>query len=125
VAAPLFVGQVLRHMGRDAGMAYLRELSRQQISKLETSARAILDRVIGGDYSLGLMMSEAHAVTSAKTGAPVEWLKVEPAIVTIVGAGLLKDAPHPNAGKLLIDFITSEEGQTILQKNTYVPALPS
>jgi len=27
-------------------------------------------------------------------------------------------------GKLLVDFMTSEEGQTILQRNAYVPALP-
>jgi iron(III) transport system substrate-binding protein len=36
--------------------------------------------------------------------------------------GLLKDAPHPNAGKLFIDFLLSQEGQTALASKG-MPAL--
>jgi iron(III) transport system substrate-binding protein len=56
--------------------------------------------------------------------APTKWTVFEPGISIMVVTGLLKGAPHPNAGKLLIEFVTSEEGQAILSKNLYVPALP-
>jgi ABC-type Fe3+ transport system substrate-binding protein len=39
--------------------------------------------------------------------------------------GLTRNAPHPNAGKLLIDFLTSEEGQRTLADVEYLPAMPS
>ena len=34
-------------------------------------------------------------------------------------------APHPNAGKLLINYILSEEGQTIIKNVSRVPIRPS
>jgi ABC-type Fe3+ transport system substrate-binding protein len=37
---------------------------------------------------------------------------------------LLKSAPHPNAGKLFIEFILSEEGQKVVAAAGYIPARP-
>jgi ABC-type Fe3+ transport system substrate-binding protein len=65
-----------------------------------------------------------HAVVSAAKGAPVDWLKLEPIAAPIQVASLLKDAPHPNAGKLLIEFLTSDEGQRIFASVDYIPAIP-
>jgi iron(III) transport system substrate-binding protein len=39
--------------------------------------------------------------------------------------GLTRNAPHPNAGKLLIDFLTSQEGQKTLAEVEYLPAMPA
>jgi iron(III) transport system substrate-binding protein len=63
-------------------------------------------------------------VVSAAKGAPVDWLKLEPIAAPIQVASLLKDAPHPNAGKLLIEFLTSDEGQRIFASVDYIPAMP-
>ena len=38
---------------------------------------------------------------------------------------VLKNAPHPNAGKLLFDFILSEEGQKLMAESGELPVLPS
>src|SRR6266705_3605189 len=38
--------------------------------------------------------------------------------------GLPKNAPHPNAGLLFVEFMTSKEGQQIFQKAAYLPARP-
>src|SRR5436190_22797864 len=43
---PGFIGNVLTHMGEERGMAYLRQLARQDITVLNASARAVLDQVI-------------------------------------------------------------------------------
>ncbi len=90
-----FVGTVLRRLDEDSGLAYLRLLAKQQV-----------------------------VVVSAAKGAPVDWLKLEPIAAPIQVASLLKDAPHPNAGKLLIEFLTSDEGQRIFASVDYIPAMP-
>ena len=120
-----FVGNILISMGDERGMEYLRALAQQKVVNIEASARAILDQVIAGEYPIGLMMFNHHTVISAQKGAPSDWLKMEPVPVALDAAGILKDAPHPNAARLLIEFLTSEDGQKVLQKANYLPALPS
>ena len=44
--------------------------------------------------------------------------------VALDAVSLLKDAPHPSAARLLIDFLTSEEGQQVFRQADYLPALP-
>jgi iron(III) transport system substrate-binding protein len=120
-----FVGNILLSMGETRGVEYLRALSRQKVVNIEASARAILDQVIAGEYPIGLMMFNHHTVISAQKGAPSDWIKMEPVPVALDAAGILKDAPHPNAARLLIEFLTSEDGQRVLQKANYLPALPT
>jgi ABC-type Fe3+ transport system substrate-binding protein len=120
-----FVGNILTSMGEERGVDYLRALSAQKIVNVEASARAILDQVIAGEYAIGLMSFNHHTVISAQKGAPCDWIRLEPVPVAFDAAGILKDAPHPNAARLLIEFLTSEEGQIVLQKSDYLPAMPS
>jgi ABC-type Fe3+ transport system substrate-binding protein len=118
--APGFVGNVLLSLGEAADMEYLRALSGQRIVNVESSSRAI-----AGEYPIGLMMFNHHAVISARRGAPVAWLKLEPVPVAPDGIALIKDAPHPNAARLLMEFLTSQEGQQVLRRADYLPALPT
>jgi ABC-type Fe3+ transport system substrate-binding protein len=120
-----FVANILTAMGEDKGMEYLRALSKQQIVNVDASSRAVLDQVIAGEYLMNLMAFNHHVVISARKGAPCDWLKLEPAPVQLDAVGLLKDAPHPNAARLLLEFVLSEEGQKVFQQNDYLPALPS
>jgi len=123
--APVYVGSALQTMGEDKGMAFLRALAKQDIVNVDATNRAILDQVILGQYAIALSIFNHHAVVSAKKGAPVAWLKVEPIPAPFHSIGLVKNAPHPNAGKLLIDFLLSEEGQRAFADVDYLPAMPS
>ena len=117
-----FVGNILLSMGPDKGMEYLRALSKQNIVNVEASSRAILDQVIAGEYPMGLMMFNNHTVISARKGAPSDWSPLEPVPVAFESLGIMKDAPHPNAARLLVEFLLSEEGQTVLKDADYLPA---
>jgi len=122
---PGFIGNVLSFMGEDKGMAYLRKLSGQKIVNLNVSARQVLDQVIAGEYPIALQIFNHHTLISAKKGAPVDWIKMEPATVVLQVASVAKGAPHPNAGKLLLDYLVSEEGQEFFKKADYLPASPT
>ena len=121
---PGFIGTVLTSMGEEKGMAYLEKLAKQEIVSVPASQRVVLDQVIAGQYAIGLMTFNHHVVISAEKGAPVAWLKIEPLVSTANYVALIKNAPHPNAGKLFEEFMLSKEGQEVFQKASYLPADP-
>jgi iron(III) transport system substrate-binding protein len=120
-----FIGTVLAEMGEDKGMAYLRALAKQDIASTGTAAREVLDKVIAGEYTIALQIFNHHAVISAKKGAPAAWIAMEPVTGTVSVAAVHKNAPHPNAAKLLAEFLASREGQTIFREADYLPADPA
>jgi ABC-type Fe3+ transport system substrate-binding protein len=105
-------------------MDFLRKLSKQNIKLVNASARAILDQVIAGEYAMALQIFNHHAAISAEKGAPVDWVRLSPVTVTPDLVALTKGGPHPNAGLLFVEFMTSNEGQQVFQKANYLPARP-
>ena len=79
-AGPGFVGIVLETMGEEKGIAYLRDLAKQQPTGLAVAARQVLDQVIAGEYAIALNIFNNHAVISAAKGAPVDWIPMDPAL---------------------------------------------
>ncbi len=119
--APGFIGNILRTMGDDRGMDYLRKLSGQNIKSISASARAVLDQLIAGEHPLALQIFNHHAALSAKKGAPSQWLKIQPAMVQMTVEVLTTGSPHPAAAELFVDFLLSAEGQALFQKADYFP----
>jgi iron(III) transport system substrate-binding protein len=120
-----FIGTVLSEMGEEKGMAYLRAFAKQKVANVPAAARQVLDQVIAGEYAIALQIFNHHAVISAKKGAPVDWIKMEPVTGTLSVIGIQKNAPHPNAAKLLVDFIISKEGQQVYRDADYLTADPA
>src|SRR5262249_39999247 len=120
-----FIATVLRHMGEEQGLTYLRNLAKQDIVPLPIATRAVLDRVIAGEYAIGLEMVNAHAAISAGLGAPVRWVPLDAVTTTLQVAGVTANAPHPNAGALFLDFITSRAGQELFREANYIPMHPA
>jgi ABC-type Fe3+ transport system substrate-binding protein len=119
-----FISTVIKGMGEEQGMAYLRALARQDIVPLPIAIRAVLDRVIAGEYAIGLEMNNTHAAISAAQGAPVKWVPLNPVSETLQVSGITKGAAHPNAAKLFIDFMVSKAGQNVFRDNDYLPMHP-
>lgn len=120
-----FAGSVLIAMGEARARTYLAALAKQNITPLKVSGRQVLDLVISGEYPIGLQIFNNHAGISSAKGAPVDWIKMQPPLVTYSVMSVLKDAPSPNAGKLLVDFIMSEEGQKIFADAGELPVHPA
>jgi ABC-type Fe3+ transport system substrate-binding protein len=122
--APQFIGNIFLSMGQEAGKAYLRKLKQQNVAKSTASARQILDLVIAGEYPMAIQIFNHHAYISKSAGAPVEWQPLEPVTATINSIGLAKNAPHPYASMLFLDFVLSKKGQRVFQAANYLPAHP-
>lgn len=91
---------------------------------------AMTELMIAEENPVGLAVLSQVVDRNAAVGAPITWRKsdgsfVEPLAVQAEGGVLMKNAPHPAAAMLLMDFIL-EEGQGILQEaGTFVPtAIP-
>jgi ABC-type Fe3+ transport system substrate-binding protein len=119
-----FIGTVLAEMGEAPGKAYLRALARQDIIGLGGSARTAVDQAIAGEFSVVLQAFNHQPVISARRGAPIDWIAMSPAMAVLSVAGVTKDAPHPNAAKLLADFFVADEGQKLFRDADYIPAAP-
>ena len=55
-----------------------------------------------------------------KKDATIAWKVLPPVIAGANGLGIAKNAPHPYAALLLVDFVLSKEGQEILRGNDRV-----
>jgi ABC-type Fe3+ transport system substrate-binding protein len=124
IGAPMFIANVIATMGRQKGEEYLAKLAKQQIVESTASARAMVDSVGQGEYAIAIQAPAYHPVISKGKGAPLDVEMMEPVPVNIATIQFVKGAPRPHAAMLFIDFILSQEGQTILQQADYIPSNP-
>lgn len=121
---PGFVHHILSTMGTEKGTEYLRRFNAQEPVTIPASQRVVLDKVVSGEYPLAVMIFNYHAAISAELGAPVGWLKLEPLIETMNVIAIVKASPHPNAARLFVEFVLSDDGQQVMADNNYMPANP-
>lgn len=105
---------MLQILGRDKGLRFMRGLAKQDLSF--RPGRTLITQVLGSGEAPLAVNDYDHLVQSAKKrGAPVESNPVYPVISRVTPIALGRHAPHPNVGRLFIDFSLSEEGQKILR----------
>lgn len=110
-----------QRMGKEKAGDFMKGLSAQNPGLHES--HNLLTQMLGaGEYHV-VSNIYAHAAARAKeTGAPVRWIFDEPVITFLHPIALARNAPHPNAGKLFIEFVLSKEGQTVLRNQGRIPA---
>ncbi len=91
---------------------------------MHVSNRGVVDRVIEGEYWMAIGASAHHPVISARKGASVAPMLLNPVPSLNGTISILKGVPHPHAAMLMVDFILSKEGQSLFQKAGYFPAHP-
>lgn len=111
-----FFVSTMRHP--DLGKEFHGKLSRNKPVFLGAGDyQQIGTRVAQGEYAVAFPV-DASDIVQLK-GSPVKYITpVEGVTYTIQGAGLVKNAPRPNAAKLLIDFMLSVEFQRVAGKSS-------
>src|SRR6266508_1999376 len=85
-----------------------------------TQAGPIFEALNRGEYAVFLSSNHTDVIAQRKSGAPIKQLKPADGVgITPINQGLVKNAPHPNAAKLWIEWSLSEEGQTVLAAQGY------
>lgn len=104
---------MLRHLGREKGLQYMRSLAKQDITM--TRGRTGQTQLLAaGERPIGILLS-GHTVLDLKAqGAPVDMVILEPYFSYANYIMLARLAPHPHAAALFIDWALSGEGQSMI-----------
>jgi ABC-type Fe3+ transport system substrate-binding protein len=98
---------------------YLRKLAAQDMI-LGRNLRPLAETVARGKASLSIGVSYYSYLPFIKAGLPVRPLPIpKEGIYASSGSGnlvILKNAPHPNATKVFVNWLLSKEGQTVFTK---------
>jgi len=113
-------GHMLKIMGEKKGLEFMRRLSEQNI-QFRTGKTLITQLVAAGEMSIGITLYNQRVEEMKAEGAPIEWIAPEPVIPDINPLSISAQAPHPNAARLLVDFILSREGQQVIAGFRRIP----
>jgi iron(III) transport system substrate-binding protein len=102
----------------DKGWDFVKALVTQLNGITIGSSSQVAKDVAAGEYIVGLTY-EPLSLNFVKSGAPVEIVyPSEGAAFLPATIQLIKGGPNPAAGKAFIDFVISQEGQTIIAEQT-------
>lgn len=102
---------MLQIMGKDKGLRYVRELAKQNIVLRRESSAMRAQLIAAGEAPLDIDSSFGPVNELKKRGAPIDWTTLGPVPVVTSAHALASRAPHPNAARLYLDFVLSQEGQ--------------
>jgi iron(III) transport system substrate-binding protein len=116
-------GTLIDYWGRERAGKYMKALAAQQPT-LRRGHNLLAQLLAAGEFPVAIVFP-FEIEQLKRRGAPVEWSNSSDPIVTSINvvAHSVK-APHPNAAKVLINYILSEEGQTIIKNVSRVPIRP-
>jgi iron(III) transport system substrate-binding protein len=114
-----FLHGLIGMWGRDKAVAFFRKLVAQEpVVMGGTTMRVQL--AAAGEFPLVLAYAPTIQGYAARR-APMDWVPLEPVVVSVTTTSLAEKAIHPNAAKLFIDFSLSREGQEALWDSQRIP----
>lgn len=99
--------------GREKAVGYLANLARQDIS-YRRGGTLTTQVVTSGEYPIGIAINGETSAAIREKGAPLGFKVLAPTIVKPEGLFLAKNAPHPHAALLFVEWVLSDEAQSFL-----------
>lgn len=92
-------------------------------TRAEESSGPMLDKIASGEYLLGYFMSSTIVFPQqVQVGKVVGWSYITDASPLFLrGMGVPAECPHPNTGRLMLDYILSHEGQVNVGRGGFTP----
>lgn len=81
------------------------------------------ERVIAGEYVASFPQMSITAARAGPEGAPIGFATQEYSVANPALIALASKAPHPNAGKLFIEWLLSDAGQKVMIKSVATDSL--
>ena len=101
------------------GEEFIKKLGSQAIRGYDMTGRALANLTITGEVPFSPTTFNSHVFESKKSGAPIEWIDPDAVSVIDTSVTIAKNAPHPHAAMLMIDFALSKPGQEIYMSTGY------
>ena len=117
------IGMMLRVMGREQGLNFLRRLAAQGVV-LRNGATLAIQGIASGEIPMGMNLYGTRAEEFKKKGAPINWIPMEFVLATLEPLSVAARAPHPNAARLFLDFLLSKEAQVLMRERNRIPSRP-
>ena len=114
---------MLSALGHEKGLSYMKQLAGQKIN-FRSGNTLLANLLAAGEFGVLINTRPETIDTVKEKGAPVEWVAAKPTTANVLPIAMAKTAQHPNAGKLFVDYMLSEEGQKILSGMGRTPARP-
>ena len=99
--------------GREKALAYLTKLSKQDLS-YRRGGTLTTQVVSSGEFPIGIAINGETSAAIRDRGAPLGFKVLAPTIVKPEGLFLAKNAPHPHAALLFVEWVLSQEAQSFL-----------
>jgi iron(III) transport system substrate-binding protein len=112
---------MLDGMGKAKGLEFMRALARQQLHIPGGSSIMRLQLMLAGESAIAIAARGRRATEYREKGAPLDYRLLDPYPAEPNGLALMRRAAHPHASILFIDWMLSDEGQTVLAQQ--VPRL--
>lgn len=113
-------GTLLDHWGKEKGLDYFRRLAKQEMV-FQRGTRGRIQLVMAGEFPLTIAYGP-HIQGYASQGAPIDWVPLEPVVIQTTSVLLAKNARHPAAARLFIDFLFSKEVHEQLREFKRIPS---
>ena len=116
----IWFAAVAKAMGEEKGLAYFRKLAAMK-PQIRSGHTLMTELVAAGDIPIALTLYNQAVDKLKERGAPIDWKPLPPAFGRADGIGVAKQAPHPHAALLFVDFVLSPEGQRFIMAASRVP----
>ena len=100
---------LMEHWGEEKGKVFFQKLGGQNPS-IRSGHSQMAQLIVAGEDPLSPNAYSHHYPRVMAKGAPVDWNNLEPVIGKGIVSALAKNAPHPHATMLFLDFFFSKEG---------------
>lgn len=113
----------MQYLGQQKGIEYFKKLAQQELVLVNGhSNQAML--LTACEFPIIVYSDIARTEELKRKGAPIEWVRAEPHITVLVSAAITREARHPAAARLFMNYLASDEGQKEILNIDKPPALP-
>lgn len=119
-----FYGALEKERGPEKARDFIERLHKNGAVAQNVTPAGTANGLASGEFAFCIGCNNNHVDEFKKKGAPMEFLNIQPLVAFFSAAGITKAATHPNAARLFVEFMTSEEGQKVLEASNYVSVRP-
>lgn len=112
--------EVSSALGRDETSALFNEIAETNGMSARRGHTLMVNLVASGEVPIGINAYHEHVDQARERGAPVEYVFMPPVIAMPLVVATLRNAPHPHAAILFMDFLLNE-GQQMIADQMMIP----